>query len=299
MRTKSRLFVIAIAAAALFAMQPALSVFAAAPADPTRDVSLTVTCKTSDSPAIPEAGAEVTVYKVADAAPIDAGFVYSFTNEFSSLTFNVNGVLDDTMAGEAYALTVSDGISGTSQTTDADGIASFGILDKGLYLVAQTGSVSRFTDFDPFFVYLPSLDDSSNWVYDVTAYPKMTYTPPIDITVSKIWNDQSSATRPSSVTVELLMNGTACDTATLSASNNWTFTWTDKDAGEQWSVREVNVPSGYTATYSSSGFDFTITNTYKLPQTGQLNWPVPVMIFAGMLLVTAGIMVRTAGKKDE
>ena len=34
----------------------------------------------------------------------------------------------------------------------------------------------------------------------------------------------------------------------------------------------------------------------KLPQTGQLNWPVPVLATLGLLLLVAGIFLRS-GKK--
>lgn len=35
----------------------------------------------------------------------------------------------------------------------------------------------------------------------------------------------------------------------------------------------------------------------KLPQTGQTNWPVPVMAAVGMLLITAGFCLKTSAKK--
>ena len=37
----------------------------------------------------------------------------------------------------------------------------------------------------------------------------------------------------------------------------------------------------------------------KLPQTGQLNWPIPVLLVAGAFLVSAGIIVRLAGRKED
>ena len=35
----------------------------------------------------------------------------------------------------------------------------------------------------------------------------------------------------------------------------------------------------------------------KLPQTGQMNWPVPVLASAGMLLIAAGLCLRNSGKR--
>lgn len=37
----------------------------------------------------------------------------------------------------------------------------------------------------------------------------------------------------------------------------------------------------------------------KLPQTGQLNWPIPILFVAGAFLVSAGIIVRLAGRKED
>ena len=37
----------------------------------------------------------------------------------------------------------------------------------------------------------------------------------------------------------------------------------------------------------------------KLPQTGQNNWPVPVMASAGMLMIAAGLCVINSGKKKH
>lgn len=37
----------------------------------------------------------------------------------------------------------------------------------------------------------------------------------------------------------------------------------------------------------------------KLPQTGQLNWPVPVLAAAGLTLFTVGALLRRSGKKED
>lgn len=37
----------------------------------------------------------------------------------------------------------------------------------------------------------------------------------------------------------------------------------------------------------------------KLPQTGQLNWPVPVLALSGAVLLILGFVLRAAGKKES
>ena len=124
--------------------------------------------------------------------------------------------------------------------------------------------------------------------------------PVCELTVRKVWSDNGK-NRPDSVTVELLDGGAVVDTITLGAWNDWSYTWSELDAreGHSWKVREANVPQGYKASYSSDGSTVTIRNTLSLIQTGQLNWPVPVMAGAGGLLVLSGIAVLLKKRKSD
>ena len=60
----------------------------------------------------------------------------------------------------------------------------------------------------------------------------------------------------------------------------------------------MEVPEGYTVSYSFDGTTFTVHNTETLIQTGQLNWPVPVMGAAGLALVLAGFMMLRKKKES-
>ena len=95
----------------------------------------------------------------------------------------------------------------------------------------------------------------------------------INIPVKKIWNDldNKDGGRPSSVVVELLANGTATGKkVTLSSDNDWhaEFTSLDKKSGGRnitYTIRENNVPSGYTVSISGSqSGGFTVTNTHNV-----------------------------------
>jgi len=63
---------------------------------------------------------------------------------------------------------------------------------------------------------------------------------------------------------------------------------------------------GYTAKTERSGNTFYITNTYAvsgtgtptLPQTGQLWWPVPLLLAGGLALIAAGL-IRRRGISNE
>ena len=65
-------------------------------------------------------------------------------------------------------------------------------------------------------------------------------------------------------------------------------------------MEEVEVPAGYTVTYETLDNVVTITNISKLPQTGQLNWPIPVLIAGGLLLLAVGwVLVFHRKKKND
>ena len=61
--------------------------------------------------------------------------------------------------------------------------------------------------------------------------------------------------------------------------------------GYAYTVEEVDVPQGFTATYRQRNYVFTVTNTSTLIQTGQLMWPIPVLAVGGMLLIAAGVLL--------
>ena len=120
-------------------------------------------------------------------------------------------------------------------------------------------------------------------------------------TVLKVWDDKGyESRRPKSVQVTLLQNGTAYDAQVLSESNGWQYTWDklpkyDKNGIEiNWTIREDAV-SGYVSSTRQNGFTFVLTNTLdkqKLPQTGVLWWPVPILAVAGLAFLIAGTLSR-------
>ena len=88
----------------------------------------------------------------------------------------------------------------------------------------------------------------------------------VDVTVQKIWHDDSNADglRPSEITLELYANGELVRTAQVTGTGDqWTYTFTAMpkydDAGKKivYTVQEANVPDKYTVSYE----DLVVTNT--------------------------------------
>lgn len=78
------------------------------------------------------------------------------------------------------------------------------------------------------------------------------------LTARKVWTGDTE-NHPDSVQVQLLKNGEVFDTQTLSAANQWVYTWGGLDQDDTWDVQEVAI-EGYTTTYTREGNDILITN---------------------------------------
>ena len=119
--------------------------------------------------------------------------------------------------------------------------------------------------------------------------------------VHKVWDDKGYENkRPQYVTVTLLKNGVEYDTQRITAAGNWEYRWEelpryDETGNEiRWSIREGAV-SGYTVSVTQNGDNFVLTNSIdkqKLPQTGVLWWPVPILAVAGLAFLLVGGIIR-------
>ena len=91
-------------------------------------------------------------------------------------------------------------------------------------------------------------------------------------TVTKVWKDNNNAynTRPTSVNVQLLRNGTVIKTVTLQASSNWKHTENELERydnnGNEYTYtwREPTTPAGYVASIKGNTITNTLTGTTSL-----------------------------------
>ncbi|MBP3539543.1 MAG: LPXTG cell wall anchor domain-containing protein [Oscillospiraceae bacterium] len=106
----------------------------------------------------------------------------------------------------------------------------------------------------------------------------------------------------------------------LSEANDWTFStiipydYRDlENPSLGYSIKETPVPGGYFASYPDpvilhenndenapiTGVAFQVNNYHVLIQTGQLNWPIPVLLGLGVLLIGAGVIMLSKKKKNN
>lgn len=259
-------------------------------------------------------GVSFRLYRVAEVTeeasftPTEAFAGYPVT--FDGLDSSGWRALSQTLAAYAARDGVKpDGVAGTAK----DGNASFAALPVGLYLVS--GERYEEDGFlytpEPFLICLPDRGEGEDhWNYDVAASCKFDSerapgSPDVQRKVIKVWKDAGrEQRRPQQIEVQLLKDGAVYDTVTLSEANGWQHVWEKLDADAQWQVAERSTPDGYVVSVSREQTTFTMTNTYqekddtpRLPQTGMLWWPVPLLAGAGMLLFFAGWMRRRSHGK--
>jgi hypothetical protein len=263
--------------------------------DSKRVGSISVTLMDQDSKT-PITGAELSLYYVATVSlNSNNNLSYTFTDAFE----DCGCALDDpTLSVKLDAFVKENSVPAEKLVTDAHGNVTFTNLPLGLYFVQQTNTVAGYTPCTPFLVTVPNHDDAG-YVYDVNASPKTDVAKLTDITIKKVWNTDASASPADSVTIQLLKDGVVVETAILSAENNWQVTYTDLPESDAYSIVEVNVPKGFTVTYSKNGYIFTATNSASLIQTGQLIWPIPVLALSGIFLLLMGFSIlRKPGNQN-
>ena len=196
--------------------------------------------------------------------------------------------------------------------TDANGIVVFpktvSTLENGLYMLLGDSVTVEGVNYtaEPVLLFLPYQDETDGlWVYDVTVAPKSAPRTDSDtLSVVKIWKEDSDSARPESIEVQLLKDGEIYDTVKLTKSNSWRHTWKDLPGGCDWQLTEKTVPDDYTVVVSREQTTFSVTNTLtsggknpggsagdssgKLPQTGMVWWPIPILAALGLLLVLLG-----------
>lgn len=113
-------------------------------------------------------GVEFSCAKVAEIT--DGSYVLEAP--YQNLDIDLNQLKTAKEMEEAALKFASLGQDGIRTKTDADGVAVFGDLDVGVYLINATDHTG-YDDVTPFLVSIPSWDETSGeMLYEVTAEPK-------------------------------------------------------------------------------------------------------------------------------
>ena len=235
----------------------------------------------------PVSNMQVSLYRVADEN-------YNLVGSFSRYSID----LKQDVQGAANALEnriLMDGIEADAcVTSDSSGKASFTGLESGIYLVVGKEVESNGVFYMP-QVSLISLsgDLSVDLKYEMSDKPSR-------IHVLKVWKKDNKKSRPKLIEVCLLRSdGIVVDKVVLNSDNQWSTTWDHLSTSYTYRVMETSVPSGYKESCTREKDTIILTNTGSdkyhvekkdevLPNSGQLWWPVPVLLFVGLVLFGLG-----------
>lgn len=246
-------------------------------------MNLTVTCPVSNM--------QVSLYRVADEN-------YNLVDSFSHYSID----LKQDVQGAANALEnriLMDGIEAdASVTSDSLSTASFSGLESGIYLVVGKEVFQDGVFYMP-QVSLVSLSGDLSVDLKVETSDK-----PSRIHVLKVWKRDNKKSRPKSIEVCLLRSdGIVVDKVVLNSDNQWSTTWDNLSTLYTYRVMETSVPSGYKESCTREKDTIVLTNTGNftdkvekkdevLPNSGQLWWPVPVLLFVGLVLFGLGCHLK-------
>lgn len=291
--------------------------------------NLTIIYKDQDTPI---ENCEFQIYYV--AALKETG-EYVPTNAFEKYGLVFHSEVIQRLAYTVEGYVARDGISPTKiATTNQWGSLVFENLPSGIYLVLASRHIQNDHAYEtrPFIVSLAGAPEEVQ-VFPKSESKPPHPTEETSCKVLKIWDDKGfEQHRPKEIQVDLLENGTVIDTVVLNENNHWRYTWSGLNPTFRYVVAEKNV-MGYIPFIDYQGITYTITNTYqenedpppsnpstppsnpssnpqstpeppgnitpppeKLPQTGQLWWPVPLLCSLGLVFVIIGLLVRRKHK---
>ena len=255
---------------------------------------------------------QVKLYRIAE---VSADFQYTLTQPFKASGLILNGIQSagewNVVRSTLEAYILAYGIEpDTASVTNQNGQVCFDSLGTGMYLavVNQVTQGDLHCRFDSALVALPGLGQDGRWQYEVSVNAKAEFLPPIDpdekieLKVLKLWKgDEGRSDRPKSVEVEIFRDGISYEKVVLSEENHWSYTWSAKNDGANWSVVERNVLHGYTMTVEERESSFVITNTLisstpddpgDAPQTGDTSnimLYVLLMTLSGTMMIILGV----------
>ncbi|MFW8052729.1 Cna B-type domain-containing protein [Vagococcus fluvialis] len=204
----------------------------------------------------------------------------------------------------------------------------------------DTKEVSEITNWMYEFTNLPKFKDGKEIVYTVTENTVKEYITKIEgfniintyspgktsATVTKHWNDNNNqdGIRPDKIKIQLYANDKKySEVVELNEASQWTFTWENLNAVDEsgaeinYTIKEVNVSDGYTATITGKNRgNLLITNSHKpkvknegknpdkkqpsenLPKTGEKQNMIWFQSIGLILMLVVGGYISISKKKS-
>lgn len=209
-------------------------------------------------------------------------------------------------------------VAAQTKQTNASGMLTFVLNDYQesgmIYLVLGENTTTKDNErlsFQPLLIQIPYQTNGNLHPILIPKPTKEQVKEKIDLSVLKVWKNDTTQTRPESITVGLYHEGKKEAEQVLNEENSWRHTFKDLTDDGKWQIIEETVPTGYTVAITESQKTLIITNTKTtttppsktpptttsttprhLPQTGVLWWPVSVLSIMGGFLLVIGLIKR-------
>lgn len=138
--------------------------------DLTKKGTLSITIK-DEQKGIIESGGSLYFYKVADIGYDGGDCVFKYTDEFKDCNVSLADPQSHEIALGIYEYALEKKLHGQIINVSESGVADFGTVDLGLYLIAQKDMGKKYLALEPFVISVPQCIDGS-YVYDVKSFPK-------------------------------------------------------------------------------------------------------------------------------
>lgn len=227
-------------------------------------------------------GGTLTLYRVAKVQKDNANLSFVYTNGFEDCGVELGDLSEGELAGR-----LAEKIAATAESTTVEisdfGAAEFGDLEVGLYLVVQTTAAENYNVINPFLVSVP-IQENGSYVYDVDALPK------VGTAAKKTPEPPDTPDKPDTPDTPDKPEEENPNTPVAPGPDNpdgWVLGANGEKIYLNPEAPSPDNPNGH------------VMGAHGLPQTGQLNWPIPVLAVTGVVLVAAGIKLKKGTRKDE
>lgn len=227
-------------------------------------------------------GGTLTLYRVAKVQKDNANLSFVYTNGFEDCGVELGDLSEGELAGQ-----LAEKIAATAESTTVEisdlGVAEFGDLEVGLYLVVQTTAAENYNVINPFLVSVP-IQENGSYVYDVDAMPK------VGTAAKKTPEPPDTPDKPDTPDTPDKPEEENPNTPAAPGPDNpdgWVLGANGEKIYLNPEAPSPDNPNGH------------VMGAHGLPQTGQLNWPIPVLAVTGVVLVAVGIKLKKGTRKDE
>lgn len=259
----------------------------------TGSISFTLTELESKQPV---EGVTLAIYYIASVDQGDSNeLLYTYIDEYEDCDIkfddpNLISKLESLVINHSYTASISTNKQGEANTSN---------LPLGLYFVRQRNTVDGFTPCKSFLISIPTIENNT-FVYDVDASPKLEVEKFVSISIEKEWIVGQNEKIPTEVEIQLLKDNEVVKSAVLNKENDWKIVYDNLQKSDTYSIKEINIPKGFTPIYKQNNDSFIVSNVSTLINTGQLVWPIPILTIVGILFIAVGfIVLRKTGKTNE